>query len=75
MPVKCTSALQRLIRDGSLTAGGLSEATARLQELKKLWAEIEPTEPVRQPKLMGLGGHNGRQKSTHDPEEQRHHNG
>lgn len=46
--VECASALHRLARERALKAPQVTEALARLRELEKHWAEIEPTQQVRQ---------------------------
>ncbi len=47
-PVECTSALQRLVREGALTQADADQALIRLAELVKHWVEVEPTPQVRQ---------------------------
>jgi len=47
-PVECVSALHRLAREGALMEPDVTAALARLRELEKHWAEVEPTQQVRQ---------------------------
>ena len=47
-PVEGASALQRLVREGALSAVSALAAVARLRELEKHWNEVEPTQQVRQ---------------------------
>ena len=42
-PVECASALQRLVREGALTAAGARTSEARLRHLEAHWVEVEPT--------------------------------
>lgn len=46
-PVECASAVQRLVREASLTSAGADAAMARLRELENHWSEIEPVQQVR----------------------------
>lgn len=46
--VECVSALARLERDGSLDAGGMTEASTGLATLADAWDEVQPGERVRQ---------------------------
>lgn len=46
-PVECASALQRLGREGALKLEDVPTAEARLRQLAKHWAEVEPTDAVR----------------------------
>ena len=46
-PVECASALQRLVREGALRAVDARAAEARLRQLERRWAEVEPTQHVR----------------------------
>ncbi len=45
--LECASALNRLHREGALTAEGLDRALSRLQRLAAAWAEVQPGERVR----------------------------
>ncbi len=46
-PVECASALQRLVREGALSAAGARSSEVRLRHLERHWAEVEPTPAVR----------------------------
>jgi len=46
-PVECASALQRLAREGGLTAAGVRASEVRLRLLEDHWVEVEPTAAVR----------------------------
>jgi uncharacterized protein len=45
--VECVSALARLERDGALSAGSMSAAIARLDDIAASWHEVLPVESVR----------------------------
>lgn len=45
---ECVSALQRLQREGALNAEDVAKAMPRLHGLERHWAEVEPTQQVRQ---------------------------
>lgn len=45
--VECTSALQRLVREGAMRADEARAADARLRQLERRWVEIDPTQTVR----------------------------
>lgn len=45
--VECASALQRLAREGGLTAAGVRASEVRLRHLENHWVEVEPTAAVR----------------------------
>lgn len=45
--VECASALQRLVREGAMSASDARAAEARLRHLEKHWVEVEPTQTVR----------------------------
>jgi len=46
-PVECESALQRRLREGSLTASGVSQARRALDQLATAWLEVPPGEELR----------------------------
>ncbi len=46
-PVECISALQRLVREGALTAREATAAEERLRQLEAGWIEVEPSPQVR----------------------------
>lgn len=46
-PVECESAIQRRIREGSLSASGARLARERLAELSGAWHEVPPVVAVR----------------------------
>lgn len=46
-PVECASAVARAEHDGLLTLEETTEAFARLDELTRVWREVEPTNDVR----------------------------
>jgi uncharacterized protein len=46
-PIECVSALQRLVREGSLTAKEASAAEERLRQLESAWIEVEASSQVR----------------------------
>jgi uncharacterized protein len=46
--VECQSALQRLIREGELSAKEERQAFLSLEKLSAQWVEIQPTEETRQ---------------------------
>jgi len=41
------SAFERLFRTGELTAAGHAAARMRLDELRQVWREMQPSEPLR----------------------------
>jgi hypothetical protein len=45
--VEMTSAFARLLRSGEITQRSFRMAEARLAELRRMWIEVQPTEPVR----------------------------
>lgn len=45
--VECASALQRLVREGALTAADARASEGRLRHLESHWSEVEPTAAVR----------------------------
>jgi predicted nucleic acid-binding protein len=45
--VECVSALQRLVREGTLTASEATEGEARLRQLELAWIEVEASHQVR----------------------------
>ena len=45
--VECASALQRLVREGALSATGARASEVRLRHLESHWVEVEPTAAVR----------------------------
>ncbi|MGQ0568951.1 MAG: type II toxin-antitoxin system VapC family toxin [Armatimonadota bacterium] len=46
-PVEVAGALTRLMRQGLMTAQGRGQAQARLAVLRRAWAEVLPTEALR----------------------------
>ena len=52
--VECVSAIARLARSGTLRGPALTEATARLRELKSNWQEVQALDVVREsaPRLL-----------------------
>jgi hypothetical protein len=56
-PVEAVSSLNRLIRDGVLTARETKQAIERLEYLRGLWNEVQPTEEVRNRAERLLGAH------------------
>jgi uncharacterized protein len=46
-PVEAQSAFARDLRSGVLTQAELQRAQQRLESLRDIWHEVEPTEPVR----------------------------
>ncbi len=46
-PVECMSALARRRREGALDRDGERDARARLEELRRSWVEIVPSEELR----------------------------
>jgi len=45
--VECESAIQRRLREGSLTRAGARQAQDRLADLARAWQEVVPTPAVR----------------------------
>ncbi|MBZ5623769.1 MAG: type II toxin-antitoxin system VapC family toxin [Acidobacteriia bacterium] len=45
--VEMTSAFSGLLRSGEISQRSFRMALARLAELRKMWIEVQPTEPVR----------------------------
>jgi predicted nucleic acid-binding protein len=56
-PVECESALQRRLRDGTLSAADAKFARERLSELAEAWHEVNPTAAVRKLALRLLRTH------------------
>ena len=56
-PVEAISAFHRLRREGSMTASGFQQASDRLAMLRRSWAEVNPTEKVRNLAEVLLGRH------------------
>jgi hypothetical protein len=46
-PVEAVSAINRLMREGALTAEQVRQALHRLDYLRRRWSEIQPTEELR----------------------------
>lgn len=46
-PVECESALQRRLREGSLTSGDAAQARRALDHLAAAWLEVPPGEELR----------------------------
>jgi predicted nucleic acid-binding protein len=57
-PVECASALSRLERDGKLAGPDLQLALERLRQGAAHWAEVPPSERVREQALRLLRIHN-----------------
>ena len=55
--VECVSAIARLERSGILRASALTDATARLRELKSNWQEVQALDVVRESALRLLRVH------------------
>jgi predicted nucleic acid-binding protein len=55
--VECVSALARLEREGALAPPDLVAASARLDELAAQWAEVQPTQRLRQTAVRLLRTH------------------
>lgn len=55
--VECTSALQRRLRDGTLTAASVARARKVLEALTESWTEILPIDPVRSHAEILLASH------------------
>jgi predicted nucleic acid-binding protein len=45
--VECVSALARLEREGAMTPADMQSATERLDALEMTWAEVQPSDQVR----------------------------
>ena len=56
-PIECVSALARLERDGSLTAAGLGSSIARIRGAVLSWAEVGPSDDVREQAIRLLRVH------------------
>jgi predicted nucleic acid-binding protein len=54
-PVEMRSALERLLRTGSLTTADHAGALLRLESLRHGWRELEPIEPIRREAESLLG--------------------
>ena len=55
--VECVSALARLEREGALAPPDLATASVRLDELASQWAEVQPTQKLRQMAVRLLRTH------------------
>lgn len=55
--VECVSALARLEREGALAPSGLAAASDRLDELASQWAEVQPSQRLRQVAVRLLRTH------------------
>ena len=47
-PVEMRGAFARLARMGQLTPNGLVQAQVTLEELRSIWQEVDPSEPLRE---------------------------
>jgi uncharacterized protein len=56
-PVECAAALARLRRDGHVGVAGESAVLGLLREIGEEWAEVQPTEVVRQTAMRLLRTH------------------
>jgi hypothetical protein len=55
--VECVSALSRLEREGALVPPALATASDRLDELASQWAEVQPSQRLRQVAIRLLRTH------------------
>lgn len=56
-PVEVLSAIARSSRDGTLDREAEADARARLEHLRRIWAEIDPSETVRRDAMRLLRVH------------------
>ena len=55
--VECSSALNRLLREGALEADGFDRVSGRLEALSASWIEVQATEKLRRRALRLLRVH------------------
>lgn len=56
-PVECVSALARREREGNLAGASVTQAIKRLTMLRDRWAEVEPSQEVREVSMRLLRMH------------------
>lgn len=56
--VECAAALARIEREGNLSPSSMAESFERLQELRRRWQEIQPTDALRELAARLLRVHN-----------------
>lgn len=55
--VECRSAIERRARSRELATDGIARANQRLQRLRELWREVEPSDEVRERAVQLLRSH------------------